>query len=200
MGLGTSDSDRLSFEEASMDPSFARILDWIEHFLCAAHPDLGRLGDVCPFARTAVSKRAVSFYRNRSDSTAALAADIEQHLAQFCESGANDIYQCRIIVPERLDDAARAVEAVQKQLKPAFVQRHLMLGQFFEDCQEPGLWNAMFRPLQSPVPLLAIRNMVPTDVAFLYGNEPYMTSYLAKFGTRGTAAIRQYEANLETNR
>jgi hypothetical protein len=170
-------------------------------FLCASHPDLGRLGDVCPFARTAVLKRSIAFFRNSSESAAALSKDVEAHLQQFQQSGATrDIYQCRIIVPTALDEPASAVEAVQKRLKPAFVKRHMMIGQFFESCPESGLWNTLFRPLQSPVPLIAIRNMVPTDIAFLYGNERYVRTYLEKFGNRGTAAIRQFEATLETDK
>lgn len=201
MGIQISESDRLSFEDASTDAAFSAVIEWIDHFLCASHPELGRLGDVCPFARTALTKRSIAFFRNRSESVDALAADIEMHMDEFLRTGAHhDIYQCRIIVPTRLDAAAAAVDSVQKRLKPAFVQQHLMLGQFYQGCPERGLWNATFRPLQSPVPLLAIRNMVPTDVAFLYGNESYMHAYLEKFGNRGVVATRQYEATMETNK
>jgi hypothetical protein len=58
----------------------------------------------------------------------------------------------------------------------------------------------MFRPLQTPVPLIAIRNMVPTDIAFLYGNEQYVSVYMEKFGSRGIVALRQFEATLETTK
>ena len=115
MGTGTIESEHLSLEDASRDERFREIIEWIVDFLCAAHPDLGRLGDVCPFARTAVLKSSIAFFRNSSESAAALSKDVEAHLQQFQQSGATrDIYQCRIIVPTALDEPASAVEAVQK--------------------------------------------------------------------------------------
>ncbi|WP_213776888.1 DUF6875 domain-containing protein [Caballeronia sp. dw_276] len=201
MASSLSDSERLSLDEASVDEGFSSVIEWIERFLCAPNTELGRLGDVCPFAKTAMLKRSVEFYRNRSKSVSCLLADVELHMEEFLQSGANqDVYRCRIIVPANFDDAVAAVEYVQKQLKPAFVERHLMIGQFFQDCEEPGLWNKNFRPLQAPVPLIAIRNMVPTDIAFLYGEESYVRAYLEKFGRRGSIALRQFETAMETHK
>jgi hypothetical protein len=201
MATGLSDSERLSLEEASTDEGFSRILGWIEHFLCAPNTELGRLGDVCPFAKTAMLKRSVEFYRNRSSSVPDLLADLELHMEEFLQAGSTqDVYRCRIIVPSGVDDIVSAVEYVQKQLKPAFVERHLMIGQFFQECAEPGLWNKEFRPLQAPVPLIAIRNMVPTDIAFLYDDENYVRAYLEKFGRRGSIALRQFETAMEAHK
>lgn len=199
MGSDLSESLRLSVEEASVDGEFSKIIDWIEHFLSAPHADLGRTGDVCPFARAAMLKRSIEFYRNISESVSGLSRDVETHMEEFHLSVASqDIYRCRIIVPSRLDDSASAVEYVQSQLKPAFVERHLMIGQFYQECEAPGLWNRSFRPLQAPVPLIAIRRMVPTDVAFLYGNASYMRAYFEVFGKRGRIAFQQFEAAKET--
>jgi hypothetical protein len=154
---------------------------------------------VCPFARAAVSKRSIDFFKNTSLSAAALAKEIERHLEDFRQDAASgDIYKSRIIVPTELDNAAEAVEIVQRQLKPKFVEQHFMLGQFFPDCQEPGLWSKSFRPLQAPVPLLAIRNMVPTDIAFLYDDENFVRAYLQRFGRRGEIALRHFETTRET--
>lgn len=198
MATRLSASERISFEEASIDENFSRILEWIERFLCAPNTELGRLGDVCPFARTAVLRRSIEFYRNHSESVSCLSNDMELHMEEFLTSGgSDDIYHCRIIVPDSLSEVSSAIEYVQKQLKPVFVERYLMIGQFFPDCEEPGLRNKVFRPLQTPIPLIAIRNMVPTDIAFLYGNEQYVTAYMEKFGKRGTIALRQFEATME---
>jgi hypothetical protein len=201
MATGLSDSKRLSLEEASIDEGFSKVIDWIERFLCAPNAELGRPGDVCPFARTAMVKRSVEFYVNHSESVLSLSADIEQHMEEFQSGGATqDVYRSRIIVPAKIDDAVTAVESVQKRLKPAFVERHLMIGQFYESCEEPGLWNKTFRPLQAPVPLIAIRSMVPTDIAFLYSDESYVRAYLEKFGRRGSIALRQFETAMEAHK
>jgi hypothetical protein len=201
MAIRLSASERISFEEASNDERFSRILAWIESFLCAPNTELGRLGDVCPFAKTAVLRRSIEFYWNHSESVGSLSSDMERHMEEFLQAGgSDDIYRCRIIVPDSLPGVSSAIEYVQKQLKPRYVEHHLMIGQFFPDCAEPGLRNKAFRPLQTPIPLIAIRNMVPTDIAFLYGNEQYVTAYMKKFGGRGTIAMRQFEATLETTK
>jgi hypothetical protein len=201
MATRLSESRSVSFEEASSDARLAQIVDWIDRFLCAPHPALGRSGNVCPYARTAMIKRTIEFYRNSSRSVSGLAGDMEQHMEEFLQSErSDDIYYCRIIVPDLLGDASRAIESVQRQLKPMFVECHLMIGQFFPDCAEPGLRNSTFRPLQTPVPLLAIRHMVLSDIAFLYGNERYVAAYLENFEDRGVIAIRQFEASMEAHK
>jgi len=69
-----------------------------------------------------------------------------------------------------------------------------MVGQFYEGCAESGLWNDSFQPLQSPIPLLAIRNMVPSDFLFLHGkrgNEGMLISYLNRFGTHIPREVKE---------
>jgi hypothetical protein len=193
------ESELLSFESASADPDFAAIAEWIERFLCAPNAALGRSGDVCPFSRVAVSRNTIQFFRNRSESVAALERDIELHLEAFMSASRSNLYDCRIIVPVGIENADRAVEDVQARWKPRFVEHHLMIGQFYPDCQKPGLWNREFRPLQSPVPLIAIRNMVLTDIAFLYHDEGYVQRYMEKFGERGGIALRQFQMTREAH-
>jgi hypothetical protein len=51
-----------------------------------------------------------------------------------------------------------------------------MLGEFHPFSPTPGLRNSHFRPLRSPVPLLAIRHIVESDVDFLIApNDPAPT-------------------------
>jgi hypothetical protein len=57
-----------------------------------------------------------------------------------------------------------------------------MIGQFYDGCEEPAIWNRDFRPLASPVPLLAIRNMVRTDAPFLVKDAVSLEAYLRQFG------------------
>jgi hypothetical protein len=48
-----------------------------------------------------------------------------------------------------------------------------MLGEFHPQSATPGLRNRYFCPLRSPIPLLAIRHMVESDVDFLMAaNDP----------------------------
>ena len=60
------------------------------------------------------------------------------------------------------------VDETQRALQRLFVRDGLMVGEFHDGPPDkPGLWNPDWRPLRSPVPLLAIRHMVVTDLPFL---------------------------------
>jgi len=47
-----------------------------------------------------------------------------------------------------------------------------------------GLWNKDFYPLYSPVPLLAIRYLVPNDFSFLTSKKDFVISYLTRFSDK----------------
>jgi hypothetical protein len=56
-----------------------------------------------------------------------------------------------------------------------------MVGQFHPACPQPGLWSEDFRPLQAPIPLLAIRHMVSSDLPFLMSDERHILEYMKRF-------------------
>ncbi|HET8841109.1 MAG TPA: hypothetical protein VFN35_06545, partial [Ktedonobacteraceae bacterium] len=88
-----------------------------------------------------------------------------------------------ILFPHLAEDRVPIIiDEIQRTLKPLFVQAGLMIGQFHEKCNEPGLWNQDFRPLHSPLPLLAIRHMVPTDFPFLRHEPVFLEAYLKNYG------------------
>lgn len=79
-------------------------------------------------------------------------------------------------------DVGWVVEDSQRRLKTEFVERGLMIGEFHPGPPPaPGLHNPSFRPLHSPVPLLAIRRMVGTDLPFLTADEHHLEVYRAHF-------------------
>ncbi|WXA91173.1 hypothetical protein LZC95_32545 [Pendulispora brunnea] len=80
-------------------------------------------------------------------------------------------------------DVHGLVDSVQRRLKSEFVDRGLMIGEFHSGPPAaPGLHNADFRPLRSPLPMLAIRAMVPSDLPFLRGDTRHCAAYRARFG------------------
>jgi hypothetical protein len=82
------------------------------------------------------------------------------------------------------------IDEAQRRLKNQFVAMGLMIGQFYPGCQEPGLWNPQFRPLQSPLALLAVRHMVSSDFPFLAANPEWIERYLKKFAPSIPATVR----------
>lgn len=83
------------------------------------------------------------------------------------------------------------IERIQRRLKLSFVKRRLMIGQFFPSCPEPGLWNTEFRPLQSPVISLAIRDIAIADAPFMLGHQAYIDAFVRTFGLAGAERIEQ---------
>jgi hypothetical protein len=98
-----------------------------------------------------------------------------------------------------LAHAPVCIDQVQGKLKTEFVRRGLMIGEFHKNNNAAGLRNAEFFPLRTPTPCLAIRRIVPTDLAFLdltkYPvdiREEFLVCYLKQFdgdsaGSNGTA-------------
>lgn len=64
-------------------------------------------------------------------------------------------------------DAPRLIDGIQLEMKAQFVSRGLMIGEFHQFNNSPGLRNPHFYPLRTPTPCLGFRHMVPTDLAFL---------------------------------
>jgi hypothetical protein len=65
----------------------------------------------------------------------------------------------------------------------------MMIGQFYPSCDEPGLRNPAFRPLQSPVISLAMRDITIFDAPFMLDRAEYIDAFVATFGAAGESMI-----------
>jgi len=61
----------------------------------------------------------------------------------------------------------QVIDGVQLALKPEFLAKGLMVGEFHRLNNACGLRNSSFYPLRTPSPCLAVRKIVPTDLAFM---------------------------------
>jgi len=192
---------RISEVDRSCDPSspLKCILDWIRGFLARPHPQVGRPGSVCPFVPTAlkldtiwlaeVAETAPTFER--------ISEIITEYRSVFLKmeptSGPEAINKAFLVVFPSLAtnaaDGAAVIDRVQAGLKKDFVEMGLMLGEFHSTNESPGLRNPDFRPLRSPIPMLAVRHMVESDLPFLIREtyppklrSSYLRSYLFRMG------------------
>jgi hypothetical protein len=155
------------------------VLEWAENFLAHPHKDLGRTGDVCPFVGEALARESlhITLVRLKESGEARFGeiesivlANREQFIAREQGNGSSDpLFNALIMIfPDVTEEEAPLViDGVQKKLKPQFVQDGLMLGEFHNKNESPGLRNPDFRPLRCPIPLLAIRHMVESDLPFM---------------------------------
>lgn len=175
------------------------VVDWAWRYLSRPHPALGRRGHVCPYTRLSLttSRFHLAVRPGRPSGPAEVTALLERYRDRFGELEPtqppdNQYKTILVLFPDVLRPHWSAlIDASQRLLKPGYVARGLMIGEFHNGPpRAAGLWNADFRPLRSPVPLLAIRHMVPTDLAFLESEPQYLAAYLDRFGDAVPAALR----------
>jgi hypothetical protein len=178
--------------------------NWVLEYLCTPHPSLGRAGPVCPFTRQSIEKgkfwiATISNAQFESDEIVEL---IDGYRDLFLELPSKDLMDKTIILALpglNGETCGPKVDDLQKKLKPHFVNQGLMIGQFYSSCMESGLWNEQFHPLQSPIPLLAIRHMVPSDFPFLVGtrgNSQMLIDYFSRFAPNLPKNIRMQISKL----
>ena len=199
--LAENDMAGFRFYDAQQKPALKAMATYVTDFLPRPHADLGRDGNVCPFVPVALTKGFVKIA-----STLASARSVEAEMAAMLEvfremppakpaeeMTGDWVYKAIIIafpaVP--LGQAGEIIGGLQKRLKPDFIRAGFMIGEFFPGCPEPGLHNEEFRPLQTPVPALAIRHITKYDAPFMLGSDEYLEGYFDIFGSEGRRRVKQ---------
>ena len=140
---------KLSDEVASDAPSNDHVQllgSWVANYLAQPHSDLGRAGPVCPFARPSLDRDMlwIAAVRGATPSVDGVIGDMRELIRTFLalqpDTGPDSLLKAIFIAfPDVVDVAL--IDQVQKALKPDFIDAGLMIGQFYEGCTEPGLWN-----------------------------------------------------------
>jgi hypothetical protein len=180
-------------------PYLIETSEWVREFLAQSHPDLGRSGKVCPYVPFALKFDTIQLAVIRPETTSQqeLEKTVKEYRDIFLQSeptvGEAAIYKVFLLIfPDiKAEDTPNLIDEVQKKLKPYFIEAGLMLGEFHMRNQSPGLHNPDFRPLRSPIPMLAIRFMVEPDLPFLKSSSDtpqlrikYLETYLQRFANQ----------------
>ena len=182
--------------------------EWVAQSLTRPHPDLGREGVVCPYTVKATRDDRLHVLpfdaREGDDAFVALARKLRDGLEKIApDLGADRIYLARLMVPYGLGQAElqAMVERVHTRIKPEFVARGFMAGDFWPGHDGTGVHNADFRPLSSPTPILGIRHIVPPDLIFFVAPENSLAErirYLADYRNTFEGRLNAYwSAQLE---
>lgn len=189
----------LTGDVAHCDEPVRTIVRWAEDYLCQPHPELGRSGPVCPYVQAAMKKG--HFYltvvpgseieQSRIEETTMVYRDWFQELEPTTGQDAG-LKTILLIFPDlSQEQVPELIDATQDRLKREYVKVGLMIGEFHAGPPaKAGLWNLDFRPLRSPLPMLVIRCMVPTDFAFLKDDADYVAAYLDSYADRIPAHLR----------
>jgi len=192
---------RIAEVERTCNPAspLGAIVEWVHSFLARPHPHLGRHGSVCPFVPVALGLNTIwmAEVAETTPSLERVSAIITEYRDVFLQTeptrGPDALNKAFLVIFPALTadgaDGAAIIDKIQASLKRYFVQMGLMLGEFHSKNESPGLRNPNFRPLRSPIPMLAIRHMVESDLPFLiretYSPEQrssFLRSYLFRLG------------------
>lgn len=174
----------------------AEILRWSEEFLVSAHPDLGRTGPVCPYTAPSLRKDLFVLGMPVDGGATDMPAVIAQLRTWHERIGATldpkdrELLALLMVLPDFDHEDSTELDELQRAAKDEFVADGLMIGQFHPVCPQPGLWSHTFRPLCSPIPLLAVRQLLVYDLPFLMDVDVHIDEYLKRFADAIPARMR----------
>jgi hypothetical protein len=175
-----------------------QIATWAVDFLNAPNEQLGRRGPVCPYTRLSMDRNAFLLaHAGGEHDTQSIESTIDQYRRWFLDllkqpGGAREhLLTILVVLPDFDRTDPGPLDALQARLKDAFVREGLMVGQFHPRCEQGGLWNEDFRPLRAPIPLLAFRRMVSSDLPFLLDSASHLSAYLNRFAPDIPSHVRR---------
>ncbi|MBW5481273.1 DUF6875 domain-containing protein [Streptomyces bambusae] len=171
------------------------VLLWSRDFLVSSHPELGRTGPVCPYTQPSLRKDLFHLALPSPDCED-LSSAVDSLRTRHAKLSAplspedRELLTILLVLPDFDPTDSVELDELQRKAKDEFVAEGLMIGQFHPVCEEPGLYNESFRPLRSPIPLLAVRKLLVFDLPFLVGDDAHMDHYLQRFAPEIPTRIR----------
>lgn len=152
-------------------------LGWMQRFIMQPHPDLGRKGAVCPFAKPSHETQALLFSAFDAtdmpfDSYIAALMRLPYFFDRVAKARPEPSELLSLAVfPIGLPDDAhyKFIDCAHVILKPFYMECGLMLGEFHPSSTVRGAHSQAFRPMRADVPLFVIRAMALHDALFIDG-------------------------------
>ncbi|MFY1623810.1 DUF6875 domain-containing protein [Micromonospora sp. WMMD723] len=173
----------------NIDSTLTSIDAWLTDYIAAHHPDIGRLGPICPFVTPSRKNKSMEFrVRLVGDSpTQDLLEEIARSSMREYElvswQGRNPMLRALVVIlPDLRAEDTVLLDEAQRLVKDEFVAHGLMIGQFHDNCEVPAARNPDFAVSRAPVPLLAIRAIALHDIFFLSEHRHWFEKYREKFG------------------
>ena len=176
------------------------VADWISTFVVRPHEDLGRAGPVCPFVPGALERKTLWLAPEQiADRGVPHVVELMNgYKSLFLDAEPTDgdgtNYKVIVVVFTDLsaDRAQGVFDAVLQQLAvPSYVEDGIVFGPFYEGNDATAIYNANFRPFQSPVPFLFVRQGVISDWKFFLDKEDWLNSWARRFGASAVHALAE---------
>lgn len=185
--------------ESDLDALHA-VADWIKTFVVTPHEDLGRAGPVCPFVPAALERKtlwlAPEQIADRSVPDVVELMNGYKSLFLAAEPTDGDDANHKVIVVVFTDlsaDRAQGIfdDVLQQLAVPSYVEDGIVFGPFYKGNEGTAIYNASFRPFQSPVPFLFVRQGVISDWKFFLDNQGWLNYWAHRFGESAVHALAE---------
>jgi hypothetical protein len=176
------------------------VADWIKTFVIKPNKDLGRNGPVCPFVPGALERKtlwlAPEQVRDRGVPAVVKLMDRYRRLFLDTEPRDGDDAVYKVIVVVFTDLAAERAQGifdgVLEQLALAsYANDGIIFGPYYEGNEGTAIYNASFRPFQSPVPFMFVRHTVVGDWKFFVDDDRWLSLWARRFGESGARALAE---------
>jgi hypothetical protein len=194
------DSSRTS-DLADSDLSALRaIADWIKSFVVKPHMDLGRAGTVCPFVPGSLEREVLWLAPEQiadrgGPGVVELVRGYKRLFLETQPTGGDDAdYKVIVVVFADLPaDRARGVfdDVVEQLAVPSYADDGILFGPYYEGNEATAIYNSSFRPFQSPVPFLFLRQGVISDWKFFLDNDEWLNLWARHSGESAVLALAE---------
>jgi hypothetical protein len=185
--------------ESDLD-ALRAVADWIKTFVVKPHKDLGRAGPVCPFVPGALERKTLWLAPEQiaDQGVPDVVELMNGYKSLFLDTQPTDgddaVYKAIVVVfTDMSADRARVVydDVLEDLAVPSYVEDGILFGPFYEGNEGTAIYNASFRPFQSPVPFLFVRYGVISDWKFFLDNEDWLNLWARRFGESAVNALAE---------
>ncbi|MGE7888624.1 DUF6875 domain-containing protein [Bacillus cereus] len=183
--------------------SVKETLNYID-YASKPNPEKGASGAICPFLPRAIALDSIwcCISKLKEFNFEVMEQLINENVELFHSlspnEGNNKIYKTLVLAFPNIpfEQTEELITGIHSTFKRRLVYKGLMIGEFFSDNNHHGLYNKEFYPLQSNIPLIAIRHLVPEDLPFLTkesDSEDMQIDFLQGY-------LKTFEGKLDSNR
>jgi hypothetical protein len=176
------------------------VAEWIKSFAARPHQDLGRAGPVCPFVPGALERKTLWLASERiaDRSVPHVVELVNDYKSRFLDTEPTDGDDTDdkvivIVFPDLPPDRAHDVfdDVLQQVAVPSYVEDGIVFGPFYKSNKGTAIYNAAFRPFQSPVPFLFVRQGVVADWKFFLDDQHWLGHWAHRFGESAVNALAE---------
>jgi uncharacterized protein DUF6875 len=174
------------------------VAGWITSFVSKPHEDLGREGPVCPFVPGALERKVLWLTPEQlgDQGVPEVVELMDGYKRLFLRTEPTDGddagYKSIVVVfPDLPAGRAQVLfDGVLEHLAlTSYAEDGVIFGPFYVGNEGTALYNASFRPFQSPVPFLFVRTTVVSDWKFFLDDDGWLDLWAHRFGEAGTHAL-----------